>query len=149
MSLANERPKASSSLVEKRMKNTPQRDTPKELALRRALHKRGLRYLVDASPIRGLRRRADIVFRGPRVAVFVDGCFWHRCPTHGTMPASNSAWWSEKLSANVERDCDTNRRLEAAGWQVVRIWEHESMSEAVRRVEYAIRASRQHRLTSN
>jgi DNA mismatch endonuclease (patch repair protein) len=121
------------------MKNTPQRDTPKEIALRRMLHKRGLRYLVDAPPVPGLRRRADILFRGPRVAVFVDGCFWHSCPQHGTTPVTNRNWWRNKLSENVRRDRDTDRRMHEAGWIVVRVWEHEATSLAVRRVESAVR----------
>lgn len=107
------------------MRNTRSRDTPPELAIRRLLHARGLRYRVDARPEKGLNRKADLVFGPARVAVFVDGCFWHACPEHGSAPKTNAAWWAEKLRANVERDRDTDARLIAAGWTVLRIWEHE------------------------
>jgi DNA mismatch endonuclease (patch repair protein) len=132
-------PAASTPSVSKRMKGTRKRDTPKELELRRELHHRGLRYLVDAAPLPGVRRRADLVFRGPRVAVFVDGCFWHQCPEHGTIPVSNREWWSDKLTRNVVRDRDTDQKLRAAGWRVIRIWEHESSLSAAQRVENCVR----------
>lgn len=80
------------------------------------------------------RRRADILFSAQKVAVFVDGCFWHCCPRHSTRPSNNSAWWEAKLTANAVRDRDTNERLEAAGWQVVRIWEHECLDDAIAKV---------------
>jgi len=131
-------PKASSAAVSQRMRNTPQRDTPAELALRRELHGRGLRYLVDVAPIPG-RRRADLVFRGPKVAVFIDGCFWHACPEHATFPKSNREWWADKLAANFARDRDTDRRLAEAGWRVVRVWEHVAPSDAARIVERVLR----------
>jgi len=103
------------------------RDTAPELALRRELYRRGLRYRVDASlPIPGLsRRRIDIAFLRQRVAVLVDGCFWHGCPVHGTTARTNSAYWTHKILTNRLRDVDTNARLAAAGWTVVRVWEHE------------------------
>ena len=107
------------------------RDTAPEMAVRRLLHRRGLRYRVDRPPLPGLRRRADLVFGPSRVAVFIDGCFWHGCPEHGTRPRANSDWWSTKLAANHARDEDTDRLLREAGWQVVRIWEHESVEDAV------------------
>lgn len=132
------RPAASSAAVERRMKNTRRRDTPKELELRQALHHRGWRYIVDAPPIPNLRRRADIIFRGPRVAVFVDGCFWHSCPKHASTPESNRDWWKTKLADNVTRDRDTDRRLREGGWRVVRIWEHEALTTAVAKVERAL-----------
>lgn len=81
------------------------------------------------------------MFRGPRVAVFVDGCFWHRCPEHGNLPRANADWWRDKLETNVERDRDTDRQLLAAGWTVVRIWEHEiraDVESAAERVEAAL-----------
>ena len=102
-------PVASSELASRRMKNTPTRDTPAELALRRILHSMGLRYRVDARADPALRRRADIVFSGAKVAVFVDGCFWHACPDHGSSPKANAVWWKEKLRTNVARDRDTDR----------------------------------------
>lgn len=109
------------------------------MAVRREVWRRGLRYRVDLAPIRGLRRRADLVFTRARVAVYVDGCFWHQCPLHATFPKANAAWWRDKLDANVARDRDTDRRLADAGWTVVRIWEHEDPVVAADRVEVAAR----------
>jgi DNA mismatch endonuclease (patch repair protein) len=77
-----------------------------------------------------MRRRADVVFAGPRVAVFVHGCFWHGCPEHGTTPRANADWWQDKLRANRLRDEDTRRQLEAIGWTVLEVWEHEDMDLA-------------------
>lgn len=102
--------------------------------MRRLLHARGLRYRVDTAPLPGVRRRADVVFTRVRVAVFVDGCFWHLCPVHGTSPKANGAWWRDKLEANVRRDRDTDARLAEAGWVVVRVWEHEPPAAAADRV---------------
>jgi DNA mismatch endonuclease (patch repair protein) len=86
-----------------------------------------------------MRRRADMVFTKARVAVYVDGCFWHRCPIHGTAPKANRDWWAKKLDANVRRDRDTDRQLEAEGWRVVRVWEHEAMKDAADRIEAVVR----------
>jgi len=116
------------------------RDTQPELALRRGLWARGLRYRVDYRVLPELRRRADLAFVGPRVAVFVDGCFWHRCPDHGSTPRVNREWWVAKLDKNVERDRDTDARLRAEDWVVVRVWEHEDPADAVARVQRAVRA---------
>ena len=115
------------------------RDTTPELELRRQLHRRGLRYRVDARVDRGIRSRPDIVFPSARVAVFVDGCFWHRCPRHGTAPAVNSEYWRAKLARNVERDRETDQLLAAAGWRVIRIWEHERPDAAAVRIERVVR----------
>ncbi|MBF6178935.1 very short patch repair endonuclease [Nocardia otitidiscaviarum] len=104
--------------------------TAPEVALRRELHRRGARFFVDRAPVRGLRRRADIVFPRRRVAVYVDGCFWHSCPEHATFPKNNAEWWAEKLAGNVARDRDTDARLREAGWTVVRVWEHERAESA-------------------
>lgn len=123
-------PVPSSELASRRFRNTPTRDTPAELAIRRILHARGLRYRVDYRPEPGIRRKADIVFTRARVAVFVDGCFWHHCPEHGSAPKSNADWWREKLATNVRRDRDTDERLRAAGWVVVRVWEHVPPAQA-------------------
>ena len=123
------------------MQAQARRDTKPELALRRELHRSGLRFLVDAAlPLPGLRRRADLLFRGSRVAVFVDGCYWHACPVHGTRPASNTEFWGEKFEANVRRDRDTDRRLEEAGWVSARVWEHEEPLAAALRVASLVRA---------
>ena len=121
------------------MQNQRGRDTSAEMAVRREVWRRGLRYRVDLAPIRGLRRRADLVFTRTQVAVYVDGCFWHQCPLHATFPKTNAAWWREKLDANVARDRDTDRRLADAGWTVVRIWEHEDVVVAADRVQASVR----------
>jgi DNA mismatch endonuclease (patch repair protein) len=118
------------------------RDSAPELALRRELHRRGRRFRVQRRPEPGLRCTADILFARARVVVFVDGCFWHRCPEHGTDPVRNGSWWAAKLDANVARDRRNDAALAAAGWKVVRIWEHECVNEAADRVERAIDAER-------
>lgn len=118
------------------------RDTAPELALRRLLHTLGLRYRVDRAPLPRLRRRADIVFGPSRVAVYIDGCFWHGCPEHGNRPASNAGYWAAKLEHNRQRDADTDAQLAAAGWLVVRLWEHEPLEEAALRVASAVRERR-------
>jgi DNA mismatch endonuclease, patch repair protein len=107
-------------------------DTKPELALRRALHKLGYRYRKDYRlDLDGRRVRPDIAFTARRVAVFVDGCFWHACPEHGSKPRANDWYWTPKLARNVERDRVADQTLAAAGWQVVRIWEHESLEQAL------------------
>jgi len=129
------RPPASSAAVAQRMSVVRRRDTQPELALRRELHARGRRFRVDVRPIRNLRGRADIVFTRRRVAVYVDGCFWHGCPEHGVMPKSNRGWWMEKIAATKDRDRRAEQALHADGWKVVRVWEHEHPSSAADRVE--------------
>lgn len=125
---------ASSPGVRSRMQLQRTRDTVPELAVRRLLHAAGLRYRVDRAPLPGLRRRADIVFGPARVAVYVDGCFWHGCPEHSTLPKSNAVWWREKIERTRARDRDTDTRLVSAGWQVVRIWEHDYPATAAGKV---------------
>lgn len=111
------------------------RDTGPELDLRRYLHRRGYRYRVDFAPLKvHPRLRADIVFTKHKIAVFVDGCFWHGCEVHGTWPKSNAEWWRAKFFKNRERDRRTNLLLEEAGWEVVRIWEHEKVEQAATKV---------------
>lgn len=112
-------------------------DTRPEIALRRELHRRGLRFRKHYRPLADLRCTADIVFPRARLAVFVDGCFWHRCPIHATDPASNTAFWIAKFSRNVARDRANDSALTAAGWTVLRIWEHESVDTAANRVSAA------------
>jgi DNA mismatch endonuclease (patch repair protein) len=94
------------------------------------------------APLPKMRRRADLVFTRARVAVYLDGCFWHSCPEHATTPKANRDWWLEKLAANVSRDRDTDERLEAAGWAVVRVWEHEDPEVAAERVAVVVRSRR-------
>lgn len=124
-----------------RMSLQATRDTRPEMELRRALFARGLRYRVHRRPLANLRREADLVFAGARVAVFVDGCFWHSCPQHGTSPRSNSSFWAEKLERNQIRDVDTTAQLSDSGWTVIRVWEHESPVHAADRIEAAVRQS--------
>ena len=113
-------------------------DTRPELALRSELHRRGYRFRKAVAPAKGLRCRADIVFARARVAVFVDGCFWHRCPAHGTSPSTNSDYWQVKLDRNVARDLRNNDALADSGWAVVRVWEHEEVADAADRIEAVI-----------
>lgn len=123
-----QKPAASTS---KRMAATRPRDNPRELAVRSALHRLGLRYRVHQRLIPGSSRTADLVFHRYRLAVFLDGCFWHGCPVHGTFPKTNADWWQKKIEMNKERDRSTNAILRAAGWNVLRIWEHVSVDETV------------------
>jgi DNA mismatch endonuclease (patch repair protein) len=131
-------PAPSASATRAVMRANRSRDTAPELALRRELHKRGLRYRVDYAPIPGLRCRPDIVFTRQRVAVFVDGCYWHRCPQHAATPKANAPYWQAKFDRNARRDRRNDVSLASAGWTVVRVWEHESAAEAVGRVLSAL-----------
>lgn len=110
-------------------------DTGPELLLRRELHRRGMRYRTHMAVLPGLRRKADIVFSRVRLAVFVDGCFWHGCPTHGSMARANRDYWEAKLRENQLRDQDTDARLRADGWTPLRIWEHQSVADAADEVQ--------------
>ena len=127
------------------MARTGPRDTAPEIALRRELHRRGLRFRIDRPVLADRRRRVDIVFRPTKVAVFVDGCFWHGCPVHATQPRANSGYWQEKIATNQRRDRDTDRQLEASGWLVMRIWEHEDPVDAASRIEETVRRRREER----
>ncbi|HEY9370231.1 very short patch repair endonuclease [Streptomyces sp.] len=133
---------ASTEAVRASMRANRSRDTGPELALRRAVHARGMRYRVSARPIKELRRTADLVFTRAKVAVFLDGCFWHGCPEHHTVAVRHGAYWAAKVERNRTRDADTNRRLEEAGWTVVRVWEHEDPVAAASRVESAVARAR-------
>jgi len=114
------------------------RDTAPEMALRRLLHAQGFRYRVSARPLKGVRRTADLVFGPARVAVFVDGCFWHCCPDHGTDPEANADYWKPKLARNVARDRETDQLLAEAGWLALRIWEHEDSERAAAHVAQVV-----------
>jgi DNA mismatch endonuclease, patch repair protein len=126
--------------VSQRFRANRRRDTKPERALRSELHARALRFRKDL-PIRAGARlvRPDVVFTRVRVAVFLDGCYWHACPEHGTSPQRNSAYWSSKLKLNVERDRAVDAALAEAGWRVIRIWEHEAPADAANRVIEALR----------
>jgi DNA mismatch endonuclease, patch repair protein len=117
------------------MKATRRRDTGAELKLRRELHRRGMRYRIHVQVLPGLRRQADIVFAGVRLAVFVDGCFWHGCPIHGTQAHANADYWDAKILQNQQRDRDTDERLRTADWTTLRVWEHQSAQEAATLVQ--------------
>lgn len=129
---------ASSPAVRQVMRGNRGRDTSPELALRSVLHRLGYRYRVDVAPLSTMRRKADLVFTRRRVAVFVDGCYWHGCPEHFNLPATNSGYWRAKIVRNQERDLDTDRRLREAGWRPVRVWEHEPVERAVELVVEAL-----------
>lgn len=131
-----------SAAISHRMRLTPSRDTRPEVALRRALHAAGMRYWVDARPVPSVRRTADVVFPRLRIAVFLDGCYWHGCPDHYVASKSNVSWWRNKIEGNIARDMDTNQRLRHAGWLVVRVWEHEPTDEGVIRIAQAVAARR-------
>jgi len=122
----------SSPKASRRMARVRQRGTDVEIELRRAVHALGLRYRLQVSLSKKPRRVADIVFIGARVAVFVDGCFWHGCPLHATWPKENAGFWRAKIEANRARDADTTRRLRELGWEVIRVWSHEDPVEAAR-----------------
>ena len=109
--------------------------------IRSALHHRGLRFRIQRRLIPGSMRTVDIVFPRARLAVFVDGCFWHDCPIHGSRPKSNADWWRRKILQNLERDQDTNERLRELGWRVIRIWEHEDPVKAAARIAGAYQES--------
>lgn len=125
------------------MRSNKGRDTRPELAIRRRVHAAGLRYRVCARPLPGLRRTADLVFTRLKVAVFVDGCFWHGCPDHHTKAATNAGYWAEKVRVNRARDADTNARLSEEGWRVVRVWEHEDPDVAAARVIAEVHSARE------
>ncbi len=120
------------------MQGNKARDTLPELAVRRILHAQGLRYRVNVRPLPELRRTADIVFTRKKIAVLIDGCFWHGCPEHYTRPSANRDFWDAKVNRNRERDADTDRALEKAGWTVVRFWEHEAPTDVAESIRVAV-----------
>lgn len=143
MSLASDNkshPFPISASVSRRMEEQRRRDTAPEILLRRVLHKRGHRYRVSY-PVPGMPRRTiDIAFPGRKVAVFVDGCFWHGCPEHGVRPTHNAEWWRVKLAGNKTRDDETTAHLQENGWVVVRVWEHEEPISALGEIEMILRS---------
>ncbi len=133
---------ASSDATRRSMRGNRGRDTGPELAVRRIVHGLGLRYRVDARPIAALNRRADLVFSRAKVAVFIDGCFWHGCPAHHTVAKANATYWAEKVATNRQRDLDTSERLREAGWLVLRFWEHQPPTEVAESIVRAVRVRR-------
>lgn len=127
-------PRPSSSAALNRMKAAKPRDTAPEKALRSVLFRKGLRFRVDTKPIKEFNRKADIVFQSAKTAVFVDGCFWHGCPIHGTQAKANAEFWRNKIKQNQLRDLDTNEKLKKAGWKVIRVWEHENPEKAAEKI---------------
>ena len=134
-------PRVSPSSLEAslRMARVRQKGTDVELSLRKELHARGLRYRLQVPLLTKPRRVADIVFPRAKLAVFVDGCFWHGCPEHASWPKSNAQFWRDKIETNRARDADTDRRLSASGWRVIRVWAHERPGEAANRIENVVR----------
>ena len=130
---------ATSNGVRKSMLSNRRRDTKPEVAIRKVLHARGLRFRVDHRVIATSRSRADIAFTRRKVVVFVDGCFWHGCPVHATQPKRNADYWGPKLARNIDRDRETSDLLRQSGWIVLRYWEHEDPIAVVDEIEAVIR----------
>jgi DNA mismatch endonuclease (patch repair protein) len=118
------------------------KDTSPELAVRRLLHRSGLRYRVDVRPIQQLRRKADVVFPRQKIAVFIDGCFWHACPEHFVWPKSNVEYWQKKIGGNKTRDIETSAKLESQGWTVLRYWSHDPPETIAHDVQRAVGRAR-------
>lgn len=135
-------PDPKSEEIAERFRRQRRRDTTPEMTLRRELHRRGLRYRVDRTPIPGMRSRADIVFVPAKVAVFVDGCFWHGCPEHATAPKNNAESWRQKIDTNQQHDARVTAQLITAGWTVIRVWEHEDMERKADEIEAVVRKRR-------
>jgi DNA mismatch endonuclease (patch repair protein) len=132
-------PNPTSASVSAVMRGNRKWDTSPEVRIRSLLHAQGYRFRKNMALALGSTKvRPDIVFTRYRLAIFVDGCFWHRCPVHGTSPRANQWYWGPKLDRNVKRDQLVNEALRAAGWTVVRVWEHESPESAIRKVEDAL-----------
>ncbi len=125
--------------LSRKMSTLARRDTKPELLLRQELHRRGLRYRVQIKVPGNNRRTIDIAFTRVRLAVYVDGCFWHGCPEHHVRPRTNSDWWRWKIERNQLRDADTDRALRERGWDVLRIWEHVGSQAAADAVVHAYR----------
>jgi len=132
-------PKPTSDIIRVRMERQLRRDTGPELAVRKELHHRGIRFRVDVKPEPDLRMRGDLVWRGRKVVVMIDGCYWHGCPTHGTSAKNNAQWWREKIGANVERDRRHDAALHERGWTVMRFWEHEDPIRVADAIEAVVR----------
>jgi DNA mismatch endonuclease (patch repair protein) len=125
-------PSATSAAISEQMSRMPRISTGPELAVRRELHRRGVRFVLHRRDLPGT---PDIVLSRAKVAIFVDGCFWHGCPEHGTLPKNNRTWWEAKLRSNSDRDRRKDEELAELGWWPIHVWEHESVTEAARRIE--------------
>ncbi len=136
---------SSSPDASRRMAKVRQKGTGAEVALRRELFRNGLRYRVDFKVLDKPRRVADIAFPGLKIAVFVDGCFWHGCPEHATWPKQNADFWRQKIEMNRLRDADTNARLHSTGWTVLRFWEHESPTVAAHTLMHLVTSAKENR----
>lgn len=134
---------ASSAGNRKSMQANKGRDTKPEIAVRSLLHAAGHRYRVNRRPLPELRRTADIVFGPTKIAVFIDGCYWHGCPEHGQRPKTNAAFWAQKIDGNMLRDRETDKLLAEAGWLVLRFWEHEKPASCVERISEAVARQRE------
>ncbi len=145
MSCKIKTPISRSTAVRNVMKANKSSDTGPELALRSFVHKAGLRYAINARPESKINRRADIVFRSAKVAVFVHGCFWHGCPKHYVLPKTNKSFWSEKVKRNRERDDETKRLLCQKGWKVFVLWEHQDFRKPATRIAQEVRSRRRPR----
>ncbi|WP_326742166.1 very short patch repair endonuclease [Streptomyces sp. NBC_01768] len=134
--------KASSPGVSARMSRQASRDTAPEVAVRKLLHASGYRYRVNERVPGMSRRTIDIAFTRAKVAVMIDGCFWHGCPEHATQPKSNAEWWRKKLDRNMVRDAETTEHLTTAGWTVLRFWEHETSQDVAARITAVVNSLR-------
>ncbi|GIG91118.1 very short patch repair endonuclease [Plantactinospora endophytica] len=138
----NRTPAPLNDTVSAQMRRMPRERTGPELRLRRELHRRGMRFRVNRKDLPG---RPDITFSRARLAVFVDGCFWHMCPSHSTMPKNNAEWWRAKLERNVERDREKDELLVSQGWHVLHVWEHDDTGVVADRIQalwLSLRAAR-------
>ncbi|MCX4726369.1 very short patch repair endonuclease [Streptomyces sp. NBC_00963] len=139
--------KPSSPDVSARMSRQASRDTAPELAVRKLLHASGRRYRLNVRVPDMPRRTIDIAFTRAKVAVFLDGCFWHGCPEHATQPKANAEWWRQKLQRNMDRDTETTEHMARAGWTVLRFWEHESPARIAEQVAAVVDQKRSGRRT--
>ncbi|WP_437583338.1 very short patch repair endonuclease [Paramicrobacterium sp. CJ85] len=130
--------RASSEQARRTMLANRSKNTSPELAVRTLLHGRGLRYRTHFRPVPSMRRTADIVFTRRKIAVFIDGCFWHACPEHFIAPRSNSAYWGPKIAGNQRRDRETDEGLRVKGWVVLRFWEHQPPGEVADVIERVV-----------
>jgi DNA mismatch endonuclease, patch repair protein len=138
----------SSPEASRRMAKVRQKGTEAEIKLRRELYRSGLRYRVSYVVLHRPRRVADVAFPGIKIAIFVDGCFWHGCPKHATWPKQNADFWRQKIETNRTRDADTNARLHVIDWKVLRIWEHESPVTAAKKVSELVAKTKAMRFKS-